>query len=341
MHMSRLNELPLPTSTRTVFRAVRGLYRGGRKIKNRLLNRIGCPVIILVYHRVAELAEDPEMLAVSPVNFRRQMAFIKQHFPVLRLTDDWTLLQEPAVVITFDDGYADNVRQALPIMENLGLPATFFVSTAYIDTPQIFWWHRLEAILLREGRFPPRFELKDGRFGHTWETISLPQRKVLYASLAMLMRKVGRDRQDAWLAQLENWAATEDVPEGLHRLMTGEELQRLAASPWATVGAHTVSHTALSALSREEQRREIFSSKQKLQEITGGEIDTFSYPFGRRCEYNKISIALCREAGFKRAAANFPGQVHRWTDPLQLPRHLVRNWDLEAFAGEMKTFWTR
>jgi peptidoglycan/xylan/chitin deacetylase (PgdA/CDA1 family) len=123
--------------------------------------------------------------------------------------------------------------------------------------------------------------------------------------------------------------------------MTQEELKRLAASPWAAIGAHTVTHSALSALTEEQQRHEIFTSKQDLENIIGTKIMTFSYPFGRRQDYNRTSVRLCREAGFIKAASNFPGQVHRWTDPFQLPRHLVRNWDLETFAAQMKRFWTR
>ncbi len=65
------------------------VYRGARAIRNRLLNLLDTPVVVLVYHRVAELADDPEMIAVAPENFRRQMAFLKGHFPVLRLEEEW------------------------------------------------------------------------------------------------------------------------------------------------------------------------------------------------------------------------------------------------------------
>lgn len=341
MDMLRFNELPLPDSARTAYHCVRGLYRSMRAIKNRLLNLIDCPVVVLVYHRVAELPADPEMLAVSPENFRRQMEFLKQNFPILRLEDQWNKLQGPAVVITFDDGYADNALQALPILEGVGVPATFFVSTGDIDTDRVFWWHRLEALLLGEDQTPPRFELQDPGFGRTWDTASFKQRKVLYASLSMLMRRLDPERSEIWLSQLEQWSGHGVVTTDLHRLMSRKELQRLAESPWATLGAHTVSHTALSALTDAQQREEIFSSKQDLEKMTGHEVTTFSYPFGRKCEYNRTSIGLCREAGFLRVAANYPGQVHRWTDPLQLPRHLVRNWDLKTFAAELDNFWTR
>jgi peptidoglycan/xylan/chitin deacetylase (PgdA/CDA1 family) len=123
--------------------------------------------------------------------------------------------------------------------------------------------------------------------------------------------------------------------------MTVDELRLLSGSGCVTIGAHTVTHTRLSSLSPEAQREEIFSSKRELEEWLGREISTFSYPFGRRSDYTNESIALCRQAGFIRAAANFPGQAHRWTDPYQIPRHLVRNWPVETFAEKLRGFWTR
>jgi peptidoglycan/xylan/chitin deacetylase (PgdA/CDA1 family) len=297
--------------------------------------------VILIYHRVTDLPSDPEMLAVSPENFRAHMEFIKRQFRVLRFEESWSSVKEPAVVITFDDGYADNALEALPILEEVGVPATFFVSTGRIGVGEEFWWHQLEGMLLRDGEFPARFKLNDASYGQVWDTSTLAQRQLLYASLNFLMQKIDPERQEDWLGQVRNWGGQGTAGKRIHRSMTREELQRLAASPWTTVGAHTVTHSALSALTEEQQRKEIFTSREDLEDITGTEITTFSYPFGRKVHYNKTSVRLCREAGFKKAASNFPGQVHRWTDPFQLPRHLVRNWDLDTFAAELKGFWTR
>jgi peptidoglycan/xylan/chitin deacetylase (PgdA/CDA1 family) len=298
-------------------------------------------MVILIYHRVTDLPNDPEMIAVAPDNFHRQMEYLKQQFRVSRFEDDWSDIKEPAVVITFDDGYADNFLEALPILEEVGLPATFFVSTGLIGADKSFWWHQLEALLLRDCEFPTRFQLEDECYGRSWDTSTFKQRNALYASLSLLMRRIGSDRQMDWLEQVEHWAGHNRELDSGHRLMSPDELKKLAASPWATIGAHTVTHSALSALTEQQQRQEIFSSKQELESFTGKEITTFSYPFGRKCEYNRTSVRLCREAGFIRVASNFPGQVHKWTDPFQLPRHLVRNWDLETFAAEMQGFWTR
>jgi peptidoglycan/xylan/chitin deacetylase (PgdA/CDA1 family) len=341
MDIRRLPEGPFPDTARLAYRSMRSVYRKVRAGKNYFLNLLDSPIIILVYHRVTDLSSDPEMLAVSPENFRQHMEFLKQRYSIVRFEEDWPNLKEPAVVITFDDGYSDNVLEALPILEEVGVPATFFVSTWGIGTGKAFWWHELEDILLQDGEFPSHFKLDDARHGKAWDTSTLEGRKVLYNWLNAQMQRVAPGRRKSWLHQLAEWSGPGDVDMNMHRSMTRDEIKRLAASPWATIGAHTVTHSALSALAEEQQRNEIITSRQDLENITGMEITTFSYPFGRKRDYNQTSRRLCREAGFKKAAANFPGQVHRWTDPFQLPRHLVRNWDMDTFSGQIKSFWTR
>jgi peptidoglycan/xylan/chitin deacetylase (PgdA/CDA1 family) len=123
-----------------------------------------------------------------------------------------------------------------------------------------------------------------------------------------------------------------------NRSLSHAELITLANSCWATIGAHTATHTPLSILSEEQQREEIVSSKRTLETLLNKGVAVFSYPFGRKKDYNSASIRICREAGFKKSAANFPGQAHRWTDSYQIPRQLVRNWDAATFADAMKRF---
>ncbi|WP_027713882.1 polysaccharide deacetylase family protein [Desulfuromonas sp. TF] len=341
MDIRNSHESPLIGVARAFYRSGRAAYRQFRAVKNRCLNLVDRPLIILIYHRVTDLPSDPEMIAVTPENFRRHMQYLKTNFQVLRFEEEWGSLKEPSVVVTFDDGYADNALEALPILEEVGVPATFFVSSGVVVGGRDFWWHRLEALLLKEGEFPECFRLENDLFGQVWATANFDQRKQTYAALCLLMRKLDVERRENWFEQIENWAGCGYPTETRHRAMTRHELKTLAASPWATIGAHTVTHSALSALSEARQRQEIFTSKQDLETIIGRGITTFSYPFGRKCEYDRTSMHLCREAGFDKVAANFPGQVHRWSDPLQLPRHLVRNWDLETFAAELKGFWTR
>ncbi|HZV81859.1 MAG TPA: polysaccharide deacetylase family protein [Geobacteraceae bacterium] len=308
---------------------------------NRLRNLIDPPVIVLLYHRVARLRSDPEMLSVTPDNFRSQLRYLKENVPVVRFEDDWQETRKPAVAITFDDGYADNALEALPILEEVGLPATFFISSGTIGTAQAFWWHELEQIILEQQSLPAGFTLSDDRFGRSWPTGSDRERQEFYHGMVRLMNDAAAVQRNNWLAQLRRWAGGVTAPAARHRAMTADEVRLLAENRLVTIGAHTVSHTRLASLDATAQREEIAASRRQLEAWIGRDVTVFSYPFGRRCDYTQESIALCREAGFIKAAANFPGQAHRWTDPYQIPRHLVRDWPIELFAEKLRGFWTR
>lgn len=319
----------------------RSLRSAVRTPLNRLYNFVDPPVLVLLYHRVTTLPSDPEMLAVSPDNFRAQIRYLKEKFPFIRFEEDWTKVRKPTVAITFDDGYADNALEALPILEDVEVPATFFVSSGKIGSTREFWWHELERIILGGRNLPATFTLGEGRLEKNWLTGTLGERQDFYHGIVRLMTDADTAQRDEWLALLRIWAhSTEEIAD-IHRVMSVDDLRLLAASRWVTIGSHTVTHTRLSSLSPEAQREEITASKRQLEKWLCRDISTFSYPFGRRADYTKQSIALCREVGFTRAAANFPGQAHRWTDPFQIPRHLVRNWPLETFAEKLREFWTR
>jgi peptidoglycan/xylan/chitin deacetylase (PgdA/CDA1 family) len=103
-------------------------------------------------------------------------------------------------------------------------------------------------------------------------------------------------------------------------------------------GAHTVTHPALSALQTASQRDEILGSKQSLQEIIGRSVTSFAYPYGRRIDYDAITVELVRQAGFACSCSNFSGAVARTTDHLQLPRFQVQDWDGDEFARRL-SWW--
>ena len=100
-----------------------------------------------------------------------------------------------------------------------------------------------------------------------------------------------------------------------------------------------MTHPRLSNLPEEEQRHEIVESKKQLEKLLGREVQVFAYPFGKKTDYNMTAARICREAGYNKAAAAFPGEAHRWTDPYQIPRHFVYNWDLDRFVYKLKRLW--
>ena len=120
---------------------------------------------VVLYHRVAVAPHDHHALAVSPEAFRSQVQHLCQSWRVLPLR---TLaaaaasgdLPERGIALTFDDGYVDNLEIAAPILAELGVPATFYLTTELPGTRRRFWWDVLEEMLLWSDGCPERIELQ-------------------------------------------------------------------------------------------------------------------------------------------------------------------------------------
>ena len=114
---------------------------------HRWFRRRGGPAI-LMYHRIAVPKVDPWGLTVSPERFAEQVQALRARRTILS-TDAFVArlrsgdLPHDAVALTFDDGYLDNLRQAKPILEAAGVPATVFLATGRIGTGEEFWWDEL------------------------------------------------------------------------------------------------------------------------------------------------------------------------------------------------------
>ena len=91
---------------------------------------------ILMYHRITDCT-NYDQLIVSPSNFEKQMIYLKNHCRIIPLAQAIDELKQgnvkPGVVITFDDGYLDNLQNALPILKKYNIPATIFITTAFCD----------------------------------------------------------------------------------------------------------------------------------------------------------------------------------------------------------------
>ena len=110
----------------------------------------GLPGIILSYHRIADAEFDPWGMRVAPRMFEQQLSVVRDFGDPMPLRDYVACRgsggrSRPAIVITFDDGYVDNLTAALPALKDFQIPATIFVSTGYTGNPY-FWWEALEHV---------------------------------------------------------------------------------------------------------------------------------------------------------------------------------------------------
>src|SRR5215211_2513756 len=140
----------------------------------RLKERLSPRGLILMYHRVAESDLDPWGLSVSPAHFAEQLEVIRRYFRPTSLQDLTKRHQagkvpNRSIILTFDDGYADNLLIARSLLERYDVPATVFLVTGAILEERNFWWDELEWALLRPGTLPDKLELITNGSRHEWE----------------------------------------------------------------------------------------------------------------------------------------------------------------------------
>jgi peptidoglycan/xylan/chitin deacetylase (PgdA/CDA1 family) len=318
---------------------VDALRGSAHHVRERVRNLASMPTVVLIYHRVCELAHDPQKLAVRPDRFAAHMRSLREAFAVLRFEQAWPPQRRPAVAITFDDGYADNIDNALPILEAAAVPATFFIATGYVGSGREFWWDELERVLLNGGTGPRQVQrLGVMELDRAYDGASAEERRMLYLDLHPRVKRLSVAEREGALAALREAFPGSAPARRSHRVMDVEDVVRMGASPAVTLGAHTVWHQPLASLAVEAQREEIGRSRAMLQEWTGRPIDVFSYPFGNHDDYTPQSVALCRDFGFTRVAANFPAVVRERTDPMQVPRFLVRDWPADELLHRLRRF---
>jgi peptidoglycan/xylan/chitin deacetylase (PgdA/CDA1 family) len=328
-------------------------------------NIISSGAIILIYHRVTELPLDPQLLSVSPSHFADQLSVLKKSFNPIGLPELIRGLHSgnvppKAVIVTFDDGYADNYLEAKPILEYFGIPATVFITAKTYDPDREFWWDELEKHVLLPKILPDKLQLTINgenyhwhqndsisgneilsESGQSWNILSDDRptcRQFLYRSLCGTLRGIdGKARLDA-LDYLASWSDSDTRVRASHRALGEEEILQLSKGGLIEIGAHTSTHPVLSALPDNYQYEEILQSKLYLEKILGHSIKSFSYPFGTRSDYTQNTVLAVRKAGFSCACSNFSGIVRKSTNIFELPRLLVRDWDKHRFMQQLRNW---
>ncbi len=299
---------------------------------------------ILLYHRVTRLETDPQLLSVTPENFDDQLKWIRKNFHLLSIDEFVAYLSKRknlpkrSVVLTFDDGYADNLLEALPVLKSNDAQALFYISTGNLNTSDEFWWDEMERHLLLPKKLPNSLQLNIGGSEIVFPTQTASDFKNTYDKLLPLLRTMIPETRKNTVSQIFEWAGR-IPPRSSHRSRTFDEIKLMSKSTSAVIGAHTQSHQSLAALSKDLQMKEILQSKEILEGLTGKNIVHFSYPFGTKRDYNQTTIKICDELGFKWVAANFPDTADLTSSNFQLPRFLVRDWKKEEFGMHLKNFF--
>lgn len=319
-----------------ISKAVETVYRLREKISSRGL--------ILMYHSVADVDHDPFQLAVTQAHFADQMALVNRHYTPLSLAQLVAAqkagsVPDRAIAITFDDGYANNLSHARPILMQYGIPATVFITSGYVGENREFWWDALDSIFLQTKDLPRQLatELDGRRYARTIANYhnsdvdpripaaDLPDgvisRMEAFTQVWGILLNLDVDKQGMILDDLFLWSGRSRIVRETHRPLSADEIQRLEEGGLVEIGAHTVTHPNLPEHPARIQLEEIERNKEYLESILGHAVKSFSYPYGR---YSDETKTLVKEAGFDFACAA-DGSMTWKQDPFRLPRTGIGN----------------
>lgn len=291
---------------------------------------------ILIFHQV--LPEPDPLRPGTPdaQAFARQLDWLASVYRVLPLAEAVDRLRDGslprrAAAITFDDGYADNLDVAAPILRARGLPATFFLTTAWLDGGMMFNDQLIETVR----RWPGR-----GLDGRAWGLPVFPlagdgARVAAYEALITAWKHLPFEQRAARVAELSG--AVAGLPE---RLMLDRSGVLALRATGMDLGGHTHAHPILATLDRTTAEQEIRHNKRVLEELLGERLRLFAYPNGKPGrDYRAEHAELVRACGYEAAVSTAPGAAGTGADPFQLPRFTP--WDRRPLPYLARLLCTR
>jgi peptidoglycan/xylan/chitin deacetylase (PgdA/CDA1 family) len=307
-------------------------------------------VAILMYHSVLR---DPSLqddslggISHSEASFRAQMEMLAREFRPISLDNVLCHLQKNedfmprSVVVTFDDGYADNYDVALPILDQLGVPATFYATVDCIERQVLPWPSRLRFSF----RSSKKSDWTDSS-GKPWPLTTPDAREKAFLFASDLCCQLSGIAQENFAQQLESeldqsLQSARLPDQAAARMMNYEQLRALA-SHRHIVGSHTMTHPNMAHIPESDASFELAESKQRLERNLGFPVKHFSYPCPALSPHWSLrTVEQSRAVGYETAVTTNSGLARKGDDPLTLKRiHPTKTldglrWNLEsAFAG--------
>jgi peptidoglycan/xylan/chitin deacetylase (PgdA/CDA1 family) len=312
----------------------------------RLASRFtGSGVVIIMYHSVMTDPSSAQTTLGGIIHstevFRGQMEVIARHFHAVSMDDVLSFLKgdKPlpprSVVVTFDDGYADNYQAANDILSPAGIPGVFYVAVDCVDKQRLPW-----PSLLRHAFLTSKKERWTEADGLVWPLSSTQQRIQALDRASEYCGKLSGIPQDQFVESLQQQLGTESPRPSQRLMMTWDEVRGLGRNGH-TVGSHTMTHPNMAYIPENDARTELVESKRRLEQELGSPVVHFSYPCpALQPHWVERTVSASRQIGYQTAVTTNGGIVRRQDDPLSLRR--IRptktvdglRWNLEcAFLG--------
>lgn len=308
---------------------------GGRALR---AARIWKGVLILNYHRVGDCRDslfDRNLWSATEEDFDAQIAMVAKEFDVIGLADLGEALRRRSgrfVMVTFDDGYRDNYSLAFPILKARGVPATFFITTGFLDIPQVPWWDEI-AWMVRTTRLSA---LDANRWVPTTLSFDSPERDHAIGRLLSIFKGLPGEITGDYLEFLAEALGTGRCSQQVaNELWMTWDMIREMRRDGMTFGGHTVTHPILANLSSQQQDWEVGECQRRLVEELREPITAFSYPVGGHSSFNTFTRSALARHGFEWGFTYLGGYCHNGhADPYALNRTAIEtDVDLPQFRA--------
>ena len=279
-------------------------------------------ILILNYHRIGDGRESPydrELWSADEEAFDAQMACLARHCDVISPGDIDTVAGRRGrhVLVTFDDGYIDNYHAAFPILRARGVPATFFISTGFIDRPRLPWWDEIAWRVRSTAQ--TRLDLRP------WLPVPLAlgeAREDQIHAVLCAYKSLQADDAVQLMARLRETTG-QATPERVDGLWMDWDMIREMGAAGMTIGGHTVDHPVLARLPVERQCEEVEGCAARIRAETGRPMEYFAYPVGSPWAFDADTRACMEAAGVRRAFSYYGGHARADSPRFDTPRMAV------------------
>lgn len=281
---------------------------------------------ILFYHRFSKHPVDGcELPHLDIEEFRKQMRHVRKWYNVITMNELVDGLAKgggfssPSIVITIDDGYLNIYREAYPVLKKLNIPAMIYLSTGFIGTEDSTWVDDLMDMIKISKKKTIKIPelLSDEPLD-----ISTSGRKMqVFETIFNRMLSLKHEKKLALMKKLRDILCVEESLRDVagRRMLNWNEVIEMNQNN-IYFGAHTISHPTLSQMELEQARREIYKSKEEIENRLGCNVSHFAIPNGKKEDFSEELKGYCKEIGLKTVASTEPGVVSAQSDPYFLRR---------------------
>ncbi|QDU52387.1 polysaccharide deacetylase family protein [Gimesia panareensis] len=286
-------------------------------------------LIVLNYHRIGDWQNslfDHDLWSASAEDFEQQLRFLTLNFDLIRIHDLEHVLKQPRgryVLITFDDGYRDNYEWAFPLLRAYNSPATFFLTTGFLDDRKMAWWDEISWMV----RSASKGTLKAEPWFDLELSLEPEQASQTIKSLLQIYKSLPGEQTADFMNALAEVTGTGRCPaEIADQVWMDWEMVREMSEAGMDLGGHTVNHPVLANHPEETQQHEVSHCKHRIETEINRSISAFSYPVGAQHSFNQLTRECLEQAGYRWGFSYYGGYSSLGDhDPWDLPRIAIES----------------